>query len=67
MALEDLTEFDKITIGAALLTQLDEYKIRAETNSGTTGDDDWDNYWNNRVSETIETINRWDPKLLDRN
>lgn len=64
MAHEDLTDFDKIVIGAALLTQLDEYKIRAATNSATTGDD---NYWNNRVSETIETINRWDPKLLDRN
>lgn len=67
MAFEDLTEFDKIVIGAALLTQFDEYKIQAATDSATTGDDDWDNYWNNRVSETIETINRWDPKLLDRN
>jgi hypothetical protein len=66
MALEDLTEFDKIVIGAALLFQLQEYKANAANNSRKTGDPDWDNYWDDRVKETIETINRFQPGLLDR-
>ena len=82
MALEDLTDFDKINIGAALLNQLKQYqklakmedednaaKAKFEEANGTTGwdNDGWDNYWNNRVFTIKETINHWDPSLLDKN
>lgn len=82
MANEDFTEFDKINIGAALLTQLESYekcakmedednarKAEFESVNGATGwdNDGWDTYWNDRVSELRETISKWDPKLLERN
>ena len=81
MALEDLTDFDRINIGAALLTQLESYekcaKMEDEDNArkaafeyvnGTTGwdNDGWDNYWNNRVAELKETNSKWEPELLER-
>lgn len=82
MANDDLTEFDRINIGAALLTQLESYekcakmedednarKAEFESVNGATGwdNDGWDTYWNDRVSELRETISKWDPKLLERN